>query len=169
MSTKKTKAPKARRKEKAESVMPKVIYANASPRSVGGVSMFDAGDRINAKTVANFFSDEEVVTRSVNRLRDAGFEILQVSLLTINIAGSKETYERAFNTSLIAEERDVIKGGAVRDTATFIDLTPRRQRCPASFRQRGAQWLIWSRVWPSRSRDIRWHRQCSPPSKPIGI
>jgi subtilisin family serine protease len=121
MSTKKTKAAKPRRKEKAESVMPKIIYANASPRSVAGVSMFDAGDRINAETVANFFSDEEIVTRAVNRLRDAGFEILQVSPITINIAGSKATYERAFKTTLIAEERDVIKGGAVRDTATFID------------------------------------------------
>src|SRR5437764_14850198 len=103
MSTKKTKAPKARRKEKAESVMPKIIYANAAPRSVGGVSMFDAGNRISAETVANFASEDEVVARAVNRLRDAGFEILQVSPITINIAGSKATYERAFNTTLIAE------------------------------------------------------------------
>ena len=56
--------------------MPKIIYANVSPRSVGGASMFDAGNRINAKTVANFFSDDQIDTRAVNRLRDAGFEIL---------------------------------------------------------------------------------------------
>jgi hypothetical protein len=121
MSTKKTKAAKPRRKEKAESVMPKIIYANASPRSVAGVSMFDAGDRINAETVANFFSDEEIVTRAVNRLRDAGFEILQVSPITINIA----TLSRA-----------------VQCVTRRHSSTARKPRCPASSRQRGARWLI---------------------------
>jgi len=121
MSTKKTKGPNILVKKKAKSVIPKTIYANASPRSVGGVSMFDAGDQINAETVPNFFSEEEIVVRAVNRLQDAGFEILQVSPLTINIAGSQATYERAFNTKLFAEERPVIKPGAKRDTGTFID------------------------------------------------
>ena len=83
--------------------------------------MFDAGNQINCETVTNFFSEDEIVIRAVNRLRDAGFEILQVSPLTINIAGSQATYERAFNTKLFAEERPVIKPGAKRDTATFID------------------------------------------------
>ena len=108
-------------KKKTASEMPKVIYANASTLSVGGVSMFDAGNRINAETVANFDSEAEVTARAVNRLRDAGFQILQVSPATINIAGSQETYERAFNTKLIAEERPVIKPGQVHDTGTFID------------------------------------------------
>jgi len=121
MSTKKTKGPNILIRKKTKSVIPKIIYANASPRSVGGVSMFDAGNQINCETVTNFFSEDEIVIRAVNRLRDAGFEILQVSPLTINIAGSQATYERAFNTKLFAEERPVIKPGAKRDTATFID------------------------------------------------
>jgi len=117
----KTKGRKAPAKKKAASVIPKVIYANASPRSVGGVSMFDAGDQIDAETVANFASEEEVTFRAVNRLQDAGFEVLQVSSMTINIAGSQATYERAFNTKLFAEERAVIKPGGVETTGTFID------------------------------------------------
>ena len=40
--------------------------------------MFDAGNQINCETVTNFFSEDEIVIRAVNRLRDAGFEILQV-------------------------------------------------------------------------------------------
>jgi subtilisin family serine protease len=83
--------------------------------------MFEAGDQINADTVSNFESDDETVARAVNRLQEAGFDILQVSPLTINIAGSQATYERALNTKLIAEEREVIKPGGKRDTATFID------------------------------------------------
>lgn len=121
MKTKKAKGPTILVKNKTQSVIPKVIYANASPLSVGGVSMFEAGNRINAGTAVNFTSEEEVITRAVNRLRDAGFQILQVSSMTINIAGSQTTYERAFNTKLVAEERSVIKPGGVQDTGTFID------------------------------------------------
>lgn len=121
MGTKKAKRSNILVKKRTQSVIPKLIYANASPLSVGGVSMFEGGNRINAKTVANFASEEEVILRAVNRLRDAGFQILQVSPMTINIAGSQATYERAFNTKLVAEERPVIKGGGVHDTGTFID------------------------------------------------
>ena len=121
MSTKKGKGPNILIKKKTVSVMPKIIYANASPHSVGGVSMFEAGSRINAETAANFVSDDEVIARAVNRLRDAGFDILHVSPMTINIAGSQSTYEEAFNTKLVAEERPVIKPGGVHDTGTFID------------------------------------------------
>lgn len=121
MSTKKARGRTLPVKRKTPSVMPKIIYASASPRSVGGVSMFEGGHHINAETVANFASEEEVITRAVNRLRDAGFQILQVSPMTINIAGSQTTYERAFNTKLVTDERPVIKPGGVHDTGTFID------------------------------------------------
>jgi hypothetical protein len=121
MATGKSKGPTILIKKSAKSIMPKVIYANASPNSIGGVSLFEGGYQINAKTSANFVSEQEVITRAVNRLRHAGFEILQVSPVTINIAGSQPTYERAFNTKLIAEERPVIKPGGVKTTGTFID------------------------------------------------
>lgn len=121
MTAKRAKVSKPTVKKKTPSVFPKLIFANASPLSVGGVSMFEAGHRISAETVANFVSEEEIVARAVTRLRDAGFEILQVSPTTINIAGSQATYESAFNTTLVAEERPVIKPGGVHDTGTFID------------------------------------------------
>ncbi|MDF0675830.1 MAG: S8 family serine peptidase [Nitrospira sp.] len=121
MRTKKAKGPTIHVKKKTQPAIPKVIYANASPFSVGGVSMFEVGNQISVETVANFLSEQEVVVRAVNRLRDAGFQVLQISPMTINIAGSQATYERAFNTRLVAEERPVIKPGGVRDTGTFID------------------------------------------------
>lgn len=105
--------------KKDEVKVPKQIFANASPLSVSGVSMFDAGDQINAETVANFFSEEQVIYNAVNKLELAGFEILQISQMTINIAGSLETYEKAFDTQIVHEEQPVIKSGAVEDTATF--------------------------------------------------
>jgi subtilisin family serine protease len=101
--------------------MPERIFAQVSPRSIGGVSLFDAGNQITAETVPNFFSEESVVNRAVALLQQAGFEVLQVSATTINIAGSQAIYEQAFNTQLREEERDVIKPGAMAATATFIE------------------------------------------------
>jgi len=101
--------------------IPRRIFAHASPHSVGGVSMFAAQDQIHSGTVANFASDREVTSRAVNRLRDAGFEILQVSDFTINIAGSQRVFERAFKTKIVTKELPAIKEFARKDTATFLD------------------------------------------------
>lgn len=106
----------------ATPVMPKRIYANTSPHSLGGVSLFDVQEQCNAETVANFFSEPELVNRAITRLQDAGFEVLQASPVTINFAGTPAQFERAFNTKLVAEERPTIKtasGG--EETATFLD------------------------------------------------
>jgi subtilisin family serine protease len=106
--------------------MPERIFAQVSPRSIGGVSLFEAGSQITAETVPNFFSEESVVNRAVALLQQARFEVLQVSATTINIAGSKTTYEQAFNTQLREEEREVIKPGAMAATATFIESSSDR-------------------------------------------
>lgn len=101
--------------------LPSLVYAEASPRSLGGVSLFDAQEQIRAETVGSFFSDEEIVERAAARLTDAGFQVLQVTPLTINIAAPAETYRQAFNTDLYAEERPVIKEFGQETTAAIID------------------------------------------------
>lgn len=105
----------------AKPTVPARIFAQVSPRSIGGVSLFDAQDQINAQTVANFTSDGEIINRTVSRLQDAGFEVLQISPITITIAGSAETYQRAFKTTIVAEERPVSKAMRRKDTATFLE------------------------------------------------
>jgi len=101
--------------------MPRRIFAQASPHSVGGMSMFECGHQINSDTVANFSSEHAVIDRAVEKLQNAGFEILQVTDFTVNISGSQKTYEDAFNTRLMSEERGVIKEFGKEDEATFID------------------------------------------------
>jgi subtilisin family serine protease len=123
-ATKKTPAKKKRAAKKASSakpVMPDVIYAQASPRSVGGVSMFEAQHQIDSETVENFVSEESRSEAAVEMLEQAGFEILQVSEYTINIAGSRATYDAAFNTKLYVESRPAIKELGKEDLAEFID------------------------------------------------
>jgi subtilisin family serine protease len=98
------------------SALPSRIFAQVSPRSIGGVSMFEAQNQILSETVTNFFSEAEAVNEAVSRLQEAGFEILQISPLTINIAGKPETYKKAFNTEIVVEDRPVIKSMADGDT-----------------------------------------------------
>jgi hypothetical protein len=100
--------------------------------------------------VVNFFSEADVITRAVNQLQDAGFEVLQVTQTTINVAGSAETYERAFNTRVTAEERRVIKELGKTDTATFLDSpdTP----MPGLISTAGTAFEDVLEGWHSRSR-----------------
>lgn len=100
---------------------PQRIYAVASPHSVGGVSMFTPGFVADSSTVAAFASDDALIERAVERLSQAGFEVLQATPLMINIAGSRTTYEGAFGTTLEAHERSAIKGGGVVEEATCFD------------------------------------------------
>jgi subtilisin family serine protease len=101
--------------------VPPKIFAQVSPRSVGGVSMFEGQDQINSTTVFNFFSEGDLVNAAVARLREAGFEILQISPLTINIAGSAATYRKAFSTNIALYDRPVIKEFGKKEIAQFVD------------------------------------------------
>jgi hypothetical protein len=133
MTTRKSKSKKSTKAAKAamtrgrrgaspsKDPLPSKIFANVSPRSVGGVSMFEGQNQIHAGTVANFFSSGEVIEAAVSRLQEAGFEILQISPLTINIAGTPAQYRRAFGANIVVEDRPVIKEGAVKDVAQFLD------------------------------------------------
>lgn len=103
--------------------VPGRIFAQASPHSIGGVSVFDAQERIDSSTAADFFSELELLARAVAMLRDAGFEVLQVSPATINIAGPRELYEQAFDTRLYVEQRPVIKAPGEETVGEFVDST----------------------------------------------
>ncbi|MDQ3652639.1 MAG: hypothetical protein M3458_20660, partial [Acidobacteriota bacterium] len=116
-----TTSKKAAKGTASESPVPAKIFAQVSPRSIGGVSMFEGQEQINSATVLNFFSEGDVVNAAVARLQEAGFEILQISPLTINIAGSAATYRKAFDTSIVVVDRPVIKERGRKDVAQFLD------------------------------------------------
>lgn len=103
-----------------ESSLPKLLFAQASPHSIGGVSMFDVDGPVDADMVENFMSDDDLIERCARALADAGFQVLGASPYTINIAAPISTYERAFNTSIIAHELPTLKNLGKKDTATFF-------------------------------------------------
>jgi hypothetical protein len=108
-------------KKRRPAPLPDVVYAQASPRSIGGTSLFDASRSIDHRNVGNYTSEEAVVRNAVSRLQAAGFQVLQVSPTTVNIAGPPSLYESYFSTSLITEERPVIKPQIGEDLATFVE------------------------------------------------
>ena len=75
--------------------IPKLLFAQASPHSIGGVSMFDVDGPVDSEMVENFMSDDDLINRCAQALADAGFQVLGASPYTINIAAPISTYERA--------------------------------------------------------------------------
>lgn len=102
--------------------IPKLLYAQASPHSIGGMSMFDMEGPVGTDIVSNFMSDADLLTQAAQALQDAGFQVLQVSAYTINIAAPIVTYERAFRTKIVPEELETIKSQGITDTATFFTV-----------------------------------------------
>lgn len=85
--------------------LPDIIFAHASPHSIGGVSMFADNQKIKADNVGLFSSPPNLVSAAVAKLRAAGFAVLQVSPLSINFAGPADSFERAFGKQI--EEKEV--------------------------------------------------------------
>ncbi|ASJ73981.1 S8 family serine peptidase [Granulosicoccus antarcticus] len=101
--------------------LPARIYAQASVLSIGGRSMFDAGFGINAENVADYLSEEALLSSAVAQLQQAGFDVLQVSGAMINIAGSAKVFEQAFGAPIEVHQREVIKPFSNSTVAEFLD------------------------------------------------
>lgn len=96
--------------------LPDLIFAQASPRSITGKSMFESRRPISAFESFALVSHPVVTSAAAARLRDAGFEILQTTPLTINIAGTPDQFEKAFGRRIVERELALPSG----DTATHL-------------------------------------------------
>jgi subtilisin family serine protease len=97
--------------------LPDRIYAQASPVSIGGKSLFAPEQQIESSNVAAFFSDQDVVSGATVLLQQGGFEVLQVTPLTINFSGAPDVFENAFQTIIIEKEMSRPNG----PTTTYLD------------------------------------------------
>ncbi|WP_242066149.1 S8 family serine peptidase [Brevibacillus laterosporus] len=102
------------------SSMPPIIFAEASVHSVEGESLFATTGSITHENVERYYNKPELVDKAVEKLKEAGFEVLHIGNTTINISAPPETYEKTFNTKIVAEERSVMKHGQM-GTATILD------------------------------------------------
>ncbi|GJM74481.1 hypothetical protein HMSSN036_66970 [Paenibacillus macerans] len=100
--------------------LPQVIYAVASPKSKGGVSLFDAPFPVTSDHVSEFHSEPDLIEAAVNKLKAEGFEILHVNPIMIGIAATPEVYEKVFKTKIVPVEKNVQKFNELT-TSTFLD------------------------------------------------
>lgn len=100
--------------------IPDLVFAQASPRSLGGTSLFESSPASSRDALA-MTSERNVIRAASSQLQAAGFTVLQVSPTTINIVGPPALYEQAFECRLTAEDRPVRKAQSGDDTATFVE------------------------------------------------
>ena len=109
------------KKPRNSTKMPDIVFAEASVKSVGPVSLFEESTIINSDTVNNFYSESQLINSATERLRAEGFEVMVRGDTTITIAAPPKVFERAFNTTIETVERDVIKELGRETTATFLE------------------------------------------------
>jgi hypothetical protein len=112
---------RARAKQGGRRDFPKVVFAQASPRSIGPLSLFETDAEVTRDSIAEFTSEAGLPEEASARLTEAGFQVLQVSPVTINVAAPATLYERVFETELYTEERPALKPRRRKDTAAVID------------------------------------------------
>lgn len=101
--------------------LPAKIFAEAVVRSTSGESLLDTSQLITSDNVSLFYSPKDDLEIAKERLRSAGFEVLDIGKTSINIAASPSVFERSFKANLAAIERPVIKEFSQQTTATFIN------------------------------------------------
>jgi len=111
---------KAKGSKRTAAKLPPVVYAEASPRSVG-TSLFATAAPVTRETVEQFHSEAEVTAEAVAQLQSSGFDVLNVGDTTITIGAAAEVYERVFQTRIVAEQRETRKTRGRVEPATVLD------------------------------------------------
>jgi serine protease AprX len=89
------------------------IMAIVSPRSIGGVSLFEAAMPITADNVREFHSEASDIAAASKELRKLGFKVLHESPVTISIGGSRKLFQEMFGVKLRKQRTEVIPGQEV--------------------------------------------------------
>jgi len=111
---------KARTTKREAGSVPPVVYAEASPRSIG-TPLFATAAPVTRETVQQFHSEPGVTAEAVAQLQSEGFDVLNVGDTTITIGAPAETYQRVFQTQIVAEERETRKSRGRVEPATVLD------------------------------------------------
>jgi len=101
--------------------VPKQIFAQVSPKSIGGRSLFSESTLIDKNNVKNYFSERKVIKQAAEYLKNQGFNVLQITNTTINVSGSKSIFRRAFGKNIIPRELETMKNGPEKDYVTYLD------------------------------------------------
>jgi hypothetical protein len=80
--------------------MAQPVIAEVILRKADGTSIMDAQEAITAGNIAKYRVSEDVAEEASQKLRDSGFEVLQVGPTSLTISGDKGLFEDKFGTAL---------------------------------------------------------------------
>ncbi len=87
------------------------IFAEVSPRSVGGTSLFSAlpDDAVNQDTVQAFRSEPSDLREAITRLKGLGFVVHHpdASVITLTISGPPELYKQVFGVDFTTQQQQM--------------------------------------------------------------
>lgn len=106
---------------RTQQILPSQIYAEAVVCPASGGSLLSFNNPITSENVEQFHVDSQRIKAAADQLVSKGFEILELGPFSITIRGSPALYEEAFQTTLVTEERPVIKAFGCLTTGTFIN------------------------------------------------
>ncbi|MGR5997749.1 hypothetical protein ACT7DF_22585 [Bacillus cereus] len=106
----------------ANSDLPPILYAEASVHSIGGESIFATTKSITSQTVEQFYSQDNMIHKSVEKLKANGFQVLHVGQTSISIAASPKIFENVFHTKIVMKELEV-QGIPGKTSTTILDST----------------------------------------------
>ena len=84
------------------------VIANVSPRSLGGTSLFDAPDTIEASTVEAFNSTPDDVRATKRELAQLGFHVFEAASTqaTVSIGGSAKLFKDVLGAKLTKKKAE---------------------------------------------------------------
>lgn len=89
------------------------VVVVVSPRSKGGVSLFEPTVSITADNVHEFHSEASDIAAASNELRKLGFRVLQEGPVTISIAGSRKLLQDVLGAKLRKQKTEIMEGQEV--------------------------------------------------------
>lgn len=102
--------------------LPPLIYAEASVHSIGGESVFTIQKYITSETVTEFHSEYNLIQKAVIKLKENGFEVMNIGETSISISAPPNIFEKVFHTKIIQKERE-ISGIFGKTSTTVLDST----------------------------------------------
>lgn len=113
-------------KQQNQPRLPVKLYAEAVVCSASGESLLGCPYPITGENALRFYPSIDRLQTAAQRLREAGFDVLDIGKLSVTIAAAPEVYQRSLRTTLEAVERPVIKELGQTATATFINAIDHR-------------------------------------------
>ncbi len=86
------------------------VIAVISPRSRGGLSIFDEEEPITPDTAQEFQSEDADIRSTVTELQRQGFQVLNVSPMTISFSGPPKLFDDVFGVKVRKEEAEFAEG-----------------------------------------------------------